>query len=153
LSALDPDQLHVTFQVGTLPASLQFPRRYTLTHSDMTGDLFLTIGAQYDQQQISGLYTRFMRDEVLAELRNEQGETTLHVYVHVSGGLVFGGPFFRNSILHYHMPMVLEALRYGENELFTAHPELDETGVLVHFSARQRRFNKVEAWGPIKKYS
>jgi hypothetical protein len=51
------------------------------------------------------------------------------------------------------MPMVLEALRCGDNELFIAHPELDETRVFVHFSAKQRRYNKVEAWGAIKEYS
>jgi hypothetical protein len=47
-------------------------RCYTLTHSDTTGELFLTIGPDFDRAQISGLYTRLMRDEVLAEWREDE---------------------------------------------------------------------------------
>jgi hypothetical protein len=152
LSELDPNRLSVEFQAKASAASLELPRRYTLTHSDVTGDLFLSIGPDYDISQISGIYTRLMRDEVLAELMNEQGETSLHVYVHVSGGLVFGFPAWRNDILHHHMPMVLAALRYGDRDLFAAHPELDEMKIFVHFSSNHNRYNKVEDWDQIKKY-
>jgi hypothetical protein len=152
MSKLDPGKLFVTFQVGTSKVILQFPRRYTLTHSDATGDLFLSIGAQYDQKQISGIYTRLMRDEVLAELRHEPGEASFHLYVHVSGGIIFGPASWRNDILHHHLPMVLEAFRYGDQELFTAHPELDDAKVYVHFAAKQSRYKQVEEWEQIKKY-
>jgi len=152
LSELHPDRLSVRFRAKASGDRPELPRRYTLTHSDRTGDLFLSIGPDYDIGQISGIYTRLMRDEVLAELVNDQGKTSLHVYVHVSGGFVFGLPAWRNDILHYHMPMVLAALRYGDRELFAAHPELDETEIFVHFSSSHNRYNKVEDWHQIKKY-
>lgn len=153
MSDLNPNKLKVTFRPGTSATSLQFPRRYTLTHSDTTGDLFLSIGSDYDQKQINGLYTRFMRDEVLAELLNKQGKIILNVYVHVSGGLVFGTAGMRNGILHQHMPMVLEAFRWGDKELYTSNPELDNSKVLAYFSSKRFRYNKVEEWGTIKKYN
>jgi hypothetical protein len=152
MSALNPDKLHVTFQAGTSAVGLKFPRRYTLTHSDMTGDLFLTVGAEYDRKQTGGLYTRLMRDEALAELVEGAGGPELHVHVHVSGGLVFGTAAFRNAILHQHLPLVLQAVRHGDRALFETHPELDAAGVQVHFAARQRRFNIVEGWGLIGEY-
>ena len=152
MSELNPSKLHVKFRAGASAAGVELPRRYTLTHSDATGDLFLSIGAEYDAAQISGIYTRLMRDEVLAELVKNQGETSLHVYVHVSGGFVLGAPAWRNDILHHHMPMVIEALRYGDRTLFIAHPELDEARIFVHFSSDRSRYNKVEDWGQIKKY-
>jgi hypothetical protein len=153
MSTLEPCKLHVTFQAGASAGVLAFPRCYTLTHSDMTGDLYLTIGAQYDKQQISGVYTRLMRDEVLAEWKNDGGQAVLHVYVHVSGGIAFGLASWRNDILHYHMPMVLEAFRYGDREIFQLHPELDEAQVVVHFASHRRKYHKVEDWGQIKKYT
>ena len=152
MSKLDPGKLSITFQAGTSKVIPQFPRRYTLTHSDATGDLFLSIGTQYDQKQISGIYTRLMRDEVLAELRHEPGEHSFHLYVHVSGGIIFGPAGWRNDILHHHLPMVLEAFRYGDKELFAAHPELDDAEIFIHYAARQSRYNQVEEWGKIKKY-
>jgi hypothetical protein len=152
MSSLDPRKLHVSFQGGASTDVLEVPRQYTLTHSDVTGELFLTIGAKYDHKQIAGLYTRLMRDEVLAEWKQEGGQPALHVYVHVSGGIVFGFAGWRNAILHYHMPMVLEAIRNGDREIFNQHPELDEAKVCVHFVSRRQRYHQVEDWGQIKEY-
>jgi hypothetical protein len=153
MSSLDPRKLHVAFHGGASAGILEYPRRYTLTHSDLTGDLFLTIGAEYDKDQIAGLYTRLMRDEVLAEMIRDGAQAVLHVYVHVSGGIAFGFAGWRNAILHYHMPMVLEAIRYGDNEIFIQHPELDEAKVVVHFASHRRRYNQVEDWGQMQKYA
>ncbi len=66
MGRLKPEQVHVRFGPGVIPASPIAPRRYTLTHSDATGDLFLTVAPEVDRKQISGWYTRLMRDEVLA---------------------------------------------------------------------------------------
>ena len=90
MTRLNPEKLHVTFLPGMNAGSLETPRYYTLTHSDTTGDLFLSIGPTYHKKQISGLYTRLMRDEVLAEFKNDSEEASLSVYCHVSGGFVFG---------------------------------------------------------------
>ena len=68
MERLNPEKLHVTHLTGAKSNHITLPRRYTLTHSERTGELFLSIGSEYDTKQISGLYTRLMRDEVLAEL-------------------------------------------------------------------------------------
>lgn len=44
-------------------------RWYTLTHNDLTGELVLSIGRGVNREQISGWYTRLVRDEVLAQVR------------------------------------------------------------------------------------
>ena len=90
MTRLIPEKLHVKFLRGMNPDSLETPRRYTLTHSDITGDLFLSIGSDYDTKQTSRLHTRLKRDEVLAELREASGELVLSVHCHVSGGLIIG---------------------------------------------------------------
>jgi hypothetical protein len=87
---LDPENLHTSFLPGAISEGTVIPRRYTLTHSDRTGELFLYIGPDYNKDQISGWYTRLMRDEVLAEWKQDKESYSLHVYLHVSGGLVFG---------------------------------------------------------------
>ncbi|MGB7115070.1 MAG: staygreen family protein [Anaerolineales bacterium] len=146
MSHLNPHKLHVDFREGITQDEPLLPRTYTLTHSDSTGDLFLTVAQEYNFPQISGWYTRFMRDEVLAEWRFEE-QPSLHVHCHVSGGIVFGPPSWRKAIFLRHMPMVLESFRYGDRKFIAAHPELDEALIWVHFHARQERHNQVEAWG------
>ena len=147
MTRLRPEKLHVTFAPGTRPDDPLIPRAYTLTHSDLTGDLFLTIGPEYDTEQISGLYTRMMRDEVLAEWTRIEEATALHVHCHVSGGLTLGPAGVRFSIFKRELPLVLEALRYGDRRLFEARPTLDEAAIQVHFHATQRRYDRVERWG------
>jgi hypothetical protein len=109
--------------------------------------LFLSIGAEYDRSQISGWYTRFLRDEVLAEWIEEQDGPGLYVYCHVSGGLVLGSAGWRDAIFKRELPLVLEALRYGDRHLYQACPNLDHAPIRVHFSAKQQRYNRVEPWG------
>jgi hypothetical protein len=144
---LNPQKLHVRYLPGTEAEDFVLPRRYTLTHSDLTGDLYLTIGPVYDAGQVSGRYTRFMRDEVLAEWVISQGSPVLELHCHVSGGLVFGWAGLRNAIFRREMPLVLEALRFGDSLVFSHHPELDKASIEVHFHAAQERYDVVEHWG------
>jgi hypothetical protein len=69
MSRLDPRKLHVQFASGVTPEGPRSPRRYTPTHSNSPGDLLLTFAPEVDWKQISGWYTRLMRDEVVAEWR------------------------------------------------------------------------------------
>ena len=147
MSRLDPRKLHVQFAASIAPDGPLAPRRYTLTHSDATGDLFLTIGAEYDRRQVRGLYTRLMRDEVLAEWVAGAAGPALHVFCHVSGGLVFGGAAMRDAIFRRELPLVFEAFRHGDRALFAAHPELDRAAMIVHFRSHLARYNRVETWG------
>ena len=151
MERLNPDKLHVTYLAGTTPESLTLPRRYTLTHSDITGQLFLSIGNEYDTKQISRLYTRLMRDEVLAEFA-EEDSMVLKVYCHVSGGFVLGTAKWRYNIFRSELPLVLEAIRYGDETAFKQNTQLYNTPVLIHFRSNDKRFNKVENWGTVADY-
>jgi hypothetical protein len=147
MSRLIPSKLHVAFAAPATAEHPVLPRRYTLTHSDTTGDLYLTIGQDYDRRQISGIYTRLMRDEVLAEWRRDEDAVALHVYCHVSGGLVFGSAELRDAIFRRELPLVLEAFRYGDRGLFEVMPGMDRSPIWVHFWAGTGRYSRVERWG------
>ena len=139
MSRLKPEKLHVRVQERVNAEEPVIGRRYTLTHSDRTGDLYLTVGRSYDRAQVTGWYTRLMRDEVLAEWLEGDDGPLLQVHCHVSGGIVFGPAGWRYAIFQRELPLVLEAFRYGDCGLFAAHPELDDAPIEVRFHARQRR--------------
>jgi len=149
---LKPEKLHVRLRKGATPDGPIVPRRYTLTHSDKTGDLYLTIGPDYDRNQISGLHTRLMRDEVLGEwVCNETGYL-LKIYVHVSGGFVIGTAGWRNRILHRELPLALEAIHYAERYLLQTHPELKDAPIEIHFRSSIQKYNVTESWGTLGNY-
>ena len=147
-----PNKLHCSYGNSCRISDDFIPRCYTLTHSDSTGDLFLKIDCEYDKEQISSLYTCFMRDEVLAEWVENDDLKELHVYLHVSGGFVFGWAKMRDKIFRYHLPMVLEAIIYGDSELFVHFPLLKESPIIVHFKSVRSKYNKIETHGKIKDY-
>lgn len=63
LSQFNPVKLSVQYRNGITAMHPIIPRRYTLTHSDDTGELFLTIGSEYAWDKVNFQ----MKDEVLAE--------------------------------------------------------------------------------------
>ena len=147
MTRLNPKKLHVQFAAGVTPKGPLTPRRYTLTHSDSTGELFLTIAPEVDHKQISGWYTRLMRDEVLAEWQDGEDGPALHLFCHVSGGLAFGGAGMRYGIFQRELPLVLEAFRFGDRGLFETQPDLDRAPIWIHFQSTNRRYHKTERWG------
>jgi len=152
MMSFNPSKLNVLYGESCELKSDFLPRKYTLTHSDSTGDLFLKIDCQYDKKQISSLYTRFMRDEVLAEWIDTGTNKELHVYLHVSGGIIFGWPGMRDKIFQYHLPMVLKAVIYGDSELFNQYPYLVSSPIITHFQSNRSKYNKIKQYGIIKDY-
>ena len=153
MERLNTEKLDVVYLSGATPEDLVLPRRYTLTHSDITGELFLSISSEYNTKQISKLYTRLMRDEVLAELSDEGDDPGFRVYCHVSRGFVLGTARWRYNIFQAELPLVLEAIRYGDRILFEKNPNLDKALVFIHFLSTDHKFDKVENWGTMVKYS
>lgn len=149
MASYKPEKLHVKL----LPEmeGVRLPRCYTLTHSDRTGDMFLTIARDYDHAAISGWYTHLMRDEVLGEWQDEE-ELSLHIHCHVSGGLVFGSAKWRESIFREHLPMVLEAICNGDGAFISEDPAFRQAPIKVHFHTTQDDLDCVEAWGMVQDF-
>jgi hypothetical protein len=152
MSSLNREKLHTTCRKSLQKGKEFIPRKYTLTHSDSTGELYLTIDCDFDYTQISKLYTRFMRDEILAEWQRNEQINELHVFAHVSGGIVFGWASLRYRIFKHHMPLVLQTIREGDTQLFHIFPFLDDAPIYVHFKSKNKKYNKTENYGFLKEY-
>ena len=152
MSRLKPHKLHVRFAEGVTSEGPLTARRYTLTHSDRTGELFLTVGTQFDEKKLRGWQARLMRDEVLAEWCDERAQPELHVHCHVSGELALGPAGWRDTIFRNELPLALEAICYGDLPLTFGRPNLRSAPVWVHFHARQTKYDVSEQWGVVADY-
>lgn len=143
----DTAKLHVTFAGGCTPDAPLVPRRYTLTHSDRTGDLFLTIGCEHDREALGALQVRLERDEVLGEWILDADGYRLELSMMAQGGVpLFGTGAMRRNIFRHYQHMVLAALRYGDRLCSQAHPELADAPVIARFIWRDGR-DDTELWG------
>lgn len=147
LKRLNTENLKVNFGMGTSETEPIIPRKYTLTHSDITGELFLTIAANYDYEKISN-----MRDEVLAEWSIIYNEYALMVNVMVDkeNNLIMSA--VRNNIFVKELPLALQAIRYGDRKFFIANPYLDKAPIYIKFNSVYPMFNRLEIWGTPSNY-
>lgn len=147
MNVLNPDKLSVEFRQGITPVEPVIGRKYTLTHSDVTAQLFLTISIQFACDQVNST-----RDEVLAEWGISNSYPLMYVYVCVDGQSGPSAAAIRNTIFRRELPLALEAIRYGDRNFFTAHPELDNSQVWIHFDSDDPNYNKFEQWGILADY-
>ncbi|AAK81346.1 hypothetical protein HGI32_16465 [Clostridium acetobutylicum] len=145
---LNPQKLSVDFGNGITATEPIIPRRYTLTHSDITAKLFLNIGLTYAYNKMTT-----MRDEVLGEWVKKSQDYSYQVFLHVDGRLGPKTTAIRNKIFRRELPLALEAIRYGDKRFFNAHPYLDNAPITVFFISTNPNFNKIENWGTFSDYN
>lgn len=149
MNRLDPDRLYVEYR-GVTPVFPIIPRKYTLTHSDVTAELFLTIGIDYAFDKITS-----MRDEVLGRwIENTVPYSIYYFYgsVYIDGEFGAVRAAIRNSIFIRELPQALEAIRYGDNRLFLDSPYLDKTPIYIYFQSTLADYNRTEYWGTFNDY-
>lgn len=123
-------------------------RKYTITHSDMTGELFVFVGESFAEDQIT-----VMRDEVRIGWEHYNKSIALIGSVMVDGSGISGNAYFRNKIFYDEMPTALQALRQADRFLFDKWPDLDNATVYIHFISNNPVYNQVYDFGYIGYYN
>lgn len=144
MKRLDPDKLYVELRNGVTKTEPLVGRKYTLTHSDITGELFLTIGMQYAFDKFSEL-----RDEVIAQWIMDD---YLYLYVYVDGRFDSANSAMREEVFRRELPLALEAIRYGDRYLFNSYPYLDNASVWICFGSDNQENCQLEHWSYMKDY-
>ncbi|WP_042456764.1 staygreen family protein [Neobacillus dielmonensis] len=140
----NPSNLITTF----LPPATAFRpvegRKYTLTHSDTSGQLFLTIGSEYNY----GSTNQSFRDEVMAEWVHQLGEYSLLGRVYVSGG-EFDKNYskIRFAIFQKELNLALQAMVFGDQAFYTNFPWLLDAPIYIRFESVYPEFNQVLYYG------
>ncbi|WP_251550603.1 staygreen family protein [Neobacillus muris] len=148
MSILVPSKLLTAF----LPPVTAFRpvegRKYTLKYSDSTGQLFLTIGSNYD-----GGTNQSFRDEVLAEWVHRMGEYSLVGRVHVSGD-EFDKNYakIRYAIFQKDINLALQAMVYGDQAFYTNFPWLLDAPIYIRFESVFPEFNQVLYYGTPRQF-
>lgn len=148
MSKFNPEKLFIEFTQGVTETEPIIPRRYTLTHSDLTAELFLTIGSDYAFNKIN--YS--MRDEVLGEWIQKESSYNYNVYLLVDGNFSETTAAIRDTVFRKELSLALQAIRYGDQKFFNAHRELDSVPIIVFFQSSLPKYNKIENWGTFSDY-
>lgn len=144
---LNPQKVFVQYRDKMKPYEPVISRKYTITHSDTTAELFVFVAENYAEDQITK-----MRDEVrIAWEQNEKGLALIGSVI-VAGKGVIGSASIRNKIFYNEMPTALQALRQADRFLFDKEPYLDNSPVFIHFISSKPAYDKTYSFGVIGSY-
>lgn len=149
MSKFKPEKLRIKY----IPPATAFEpvdrRKYTLTHSDTTGELYLSIGNIYDYQAIN--YK--MRDEVLADWITVNGEYLLYGNVYISNGEYDKKMSrIRYMIFKKELDLALTGLIYGDKSFYSNYPWLLDAPIYVQFASIYPEFSELAYFGTPRKY-
>lgn len=146
LRNFNPDKLWIHYDLNNL--NQLNSRRYTLTHSDETGELFLVISSDYDYENLNST-----RDEVLAEWTTKDCKNYyFYVYLRLDGEDGTKATKRRNEIFVRELPTALKAIKYGDPYLFTAYPQFNNAPIYVHFQSQDLNYNRIEYYNTFNDY-
>lgn len=144
---LNPLKVFVQYRDRMKPYEPVNGRKYTITHSDTTAELFVFVAENYAKDQITS-----MRDEVRVAWEQDKKGLALIGSVIVDGIGVIGNTYIRDKIFFNEMPTALQALRQADRFLFDEEPNLDDTPVFIHFISSNPAFDKTYDFGVIGIY-
>ena len=147
MKKINPNKVSTEYLPGVTKTSPVNGRKYTMTHSDTTADLFVAIGLHYAENKINDT-----RDEVRLEWRIHSQKPILYGNVLVDGEGVEGNASIRNAIFIKEMPTALQAIRYADQSLFEKYPYLDQVPIYIQFNSTKPRFNKLRYFGTMQMY-
>lgn len=150
LNEFNPGRLTVEYRDGVTATDPILPRRYTLTHSDFSGELFLTIGTEFAWDKVN----LEMRDEVLGEWSSDGEFLYYNVYLFVSlEEHDINTAIRRNEVFRRELPLALTAIRYGDRFLFNQYPNLNHAFIIVNFISTFPQLARQENWGTFSNYN
>ena len=150
MSNFNPNRLFVNL---IKPATFTCPvegRKYTLTHSDNTGELFLDIGCIYNFQAINPQ----MRDEVLAEWKKDiHGGLKLAGKVYIDGGEFSSSAAGRRfNVFNKEMDTAINAIVYGDVPLYTHYPILLHKPIYIRYMSSYPQYRRLLYYGTPYEY-
>lgn len=147
LTRLNPRKLHVEFLPGVSPEGPVIDRHYTLTSSDSTGELYLTVGTDFAYDMIDS-----KREEVLVKWRFINNRYVLYATCFVGGSMGLTVAALRYNIFKKELPFAFQTLRYGDRIFFETHEALDQSPIWVHFDSSYPYYNRIKVMGKPEDY-
>jgi hypothetical protein len=149
MSLFQPSKLTVSYIPPVTPLRPIEGRKYTLTHSDQTGSLLLTIGSQYDNKSINNK----IRDEVVAEWVPRLGEFQLSGKVYISNG-DFDEKYakVRYLIFKNELTQAIKAIVYGDQAFYSYFPWLLDSPIHFQFESNFPQFQHILFYGTPRQY-
>ena len=144
----NPNNIETNFLPPATTSSPIQGRKYTLTHSDDSGMMFLDIGNEYNYSAIN----KKLRDEVLGVWKAyDYNSYRVIFYVYV-GDYDYFTASKRYTTFKRHLKSALQSIFYGDREFLMNYSYLVSSPIYVKFDSNISMFNNYESYGIVQDY-
>jgi len=148
VNRLDVNKLNVYYDECAKRVRNPLDRKYTLTHSDLTTELFLDIRCDFAYDK-----TNEIRDEVLGEWKIIDNQPVSYLTIYVDSGEYSDlDKNIRYMIFKRELPLAIEAIVYGDKKLYEAYPKLLNAPIIVNFQSDDPNINGEANFGTVRDY-
>jgi len=135
----------ITYECAEVITDFRLPRKYTNTHNDETGEIYISVGHQYNQILLDSEEARVVQSQVVGKWVKVDCEYQIHFTVLVSTEQN-PNAYIRNFIFCEELGVVLEGFAFAETALLRLHPKLARAKIFVHFKSIDPAYDRVEYW-------
>lgn len=142
------DRVFVEFRDDVTAKDPILGRKYTVTHSDDTADIYVTVGLAFAEDKFSPI-----RDELLLSFRYLNRQMQLFGSVLIDSEEFEGDSAMRTEIFLREIPNALRAIRYADRDFFEVYPGLDLLPIYIWFQSQNDEFNQLYDFGTMRDYA
>lgn len=150
---LNPLLCPITYGCANTIVHFSLPRKYTNIHNDKTQEILLSVGKNYNAIMLASPEAVNVETQIIGKWcysnKNKKYSIVLHAIVSTVKN---PAAQIRNTIICKELSLVLEAIALAETALLTLHPKLGNTKIYVNFHSIDKKYNRVEYWGKLKKW-
>lgn len=144
----NPKKLKVRYILPASPTEPLKGRKYTLTRSDDTDQLFLDIGTDFNYEAIN----EKLRDEIVTEWQNDwQYRLMGKVYVD-SGNYTIEEAQKRFDCFKKNITTALQGVVFGDRLFLSNYPLLLDAPIYIYFESTYPEFRQFYYFGTLKQY-
>lgn len=143
-----PKKLKVRFILPASPTEPLNGRKYTITHSDDSGQLFLDIGTDFNYEAMSAN----SRVEIMTEWQIDwQYRLTGRVYVDL-GDCTIDEAQIRFNDFQKSIAKALQGIAFGDRLFLSNYPLLLDAPIYIYFESNYQEFKQLYYYGTLKQY-
>jgi hypothetical protein len=140
---LVPFLFPITYESADIITSLELPRKYTSIYNDITQEIYLNVGHNYNKRLLS---KGVIKNETYIIGKWIEKENNYEIHIKISVSTTNPESELRNKPFCQKLSKTLEGIAFAETALLLKHPSLASTKIFIEFRYTDRKYNRIEYW-------
>lgn len=150
--AFNPLKSLLNYSSSNIMTKFCLPRKYTSTHSDETGEIFLAVDKKYYKPYLENEESQKVESQVIGKWVKKKNKYKILLKVVVSSEKNPNAKL-RYDIYQRELPHVLKTIALAESCTMKHDDNIKKAKIYVKFDSIDPKYQKVQYWGRLSKWA